>query len=137
MVTVSYSYAVPYVEIGGVAAPALQVRIQAPGGQDAIDMDAYVDSGASESLFDGSVLRVIGLDLLTGPVKRYQSTFDTVMEARLHRVRVSHDQLGSFDLEVGFSTAPIRRNLLGRDFFNLVQIGFRERQLSLLVEPSP
>ena len=54
------------------------------------------------------------------------------MEACLHAVRLSHPELGCFDLEIGFSPFPLRRNLLGRDFFNLVQIGFRERQQALL-----
>jgi hypothetical protein len=48
-----------------------------------------------------------------------------------------HPDLGSFTLEVGFSSTDIHRNLLGRDFFNLAQIGFRERFLTLYVTPAP
>jgi hypothetical protein len=38
---------------------------------------------------------------------------------------------------VGFSSGEIHRNLLGRDFFNLAQIGFRERHLTFFITPSP
>jgi hypothetical protein len=31
----------------------------------------------------------------------------------------------------------IQRNLLGRDFFDLVQVGFRENHSEFYVEPSP
>ena len=43
----------------------------------------------------------------------------------------------TIDLDIGFSTVPLRRNLLGRDFFNLVQIGFRERQQVFYVRGEP
>jgi len=59
------------------------------------------------------------------------------LTARLHRVQLVHPVLGSFALEVGFSTVPISRNLLGRDFFNFIQIGFRERYLTFYVTPTP
>jgi hypothetical protein len=59
------------------------------------------------------------------------------VEARLHWVRLSHPELGDFDLEIGFTESPISRNLLGRDFFNLIQIGFRERYLTFYATPTP
>jgi len=43
----------------------------------------------------------------------------------------------SYALEIGFSENPIRRNLLGRGFFNLIQIGFRERYLTFYMTPTP
>jgi len=59
------------------------------------------------------------------------------MEGIIHPVRLSHPDLSDFDLEVGFSTVPLRRNLLGRDFFSMVQIGFRERHQVFYVKAEP
>jgi hypothetical protein len=91
------------------------------------DVIAYLDSGAQRSLFDGTLARLIGLDLLTGSRLSFTSAAGFSIEAMVHPVRLSHPEIGHFDLAIGFSTVPLRRNLLGRDFFNLVQIGFRER----------
>ena len=41
-------------------------------------------------------------------------------------VRIYNPQFGYFDLEIGVSTAPIKRNILGRDFLDKVQFGLRE-----------
>ena len=81
--------------------------------------------------------RGLGLNLYSGPRKVYGSTAGESIEGRLHKVRLSHPDLGDFDLEIGFSTGVIRRNLLGRDFFNLIQIGFRERYHTYYLTPSP
>lgn len=63
------------------------------------------------------------------------STTGEEIVARLHRVRIDHERLGERLLEVAFSEAPVVRNLLGRDFFGLFQIGFRELQSTLLFAP--
>ncbi len=52
-------------------------------------------------------------------------------------VQLAHADLGTFELEIAFSTSEIQRNLLGRDFFDLVQVGIREHHLELLVTPAP
>lgn len=59
------------------------------------------------------------------------------LEARSHRVQLRHESLGDFELEIGFSTGHISRNVLGRDFLNLVQVGFRENQLAFYMTPKP
>jgi len=79
----------------------------------------------------------LGIDILAGPRLVLQTTLGNRLEATLHPVRFMHPDLGSFTLEVGFSSTDIHRNLLGRDFFNLAQIGFRERFLTLYVTPAP
>jgi len=104
----------------------------------AVTTDACLDSGTSQSLFDGELLAGIGVALFNGPERRYSSTVSgSGMTARVHRVRLEHAQLGTFALDVGFSTVPISRNLLGRDFFELVQLGFRESHKSVFIEPNP
>jgi hypothetical protein len=105
--------------------------------QQALETDAYLDSGAERSLFDGWIATALGVDLLSGRRILYRSTAGREVEGRLHQVELSHPDLGTFQLEVGFSTEPIRRNLLGRDFFNLIQIGFRERHFVFYVTPTP
>ena len=134
--TVTYTHDFQYVEAGGDHhLPGLLLSVQAPDGQ-AIEVDAFLDSGASHSLFNGEILPAIGLDVMAGPVKPYQGVMGPPLEARLHHVRLIHEQLGDFDLEVGFSTVRIARNLLGRDFFDRIQIGFREHHLMFFVEPT-
>lgn len=139
MLTVRYDLEFPYpYDLNGERFPRLTFRLTNPEnpGQ-SVDVDAYLDSGAQRSLFDGGIGRAVGIDLLTGDQKQYESATGSSIAGRLHRVRLEHPDLGSFDLEVGFSSSRIKRNLLGRDFFNLVQIGFRERRLAFYVTPEP
>jgi hypothetical protein len=118
--------------------PGLTIRVQKAHGPDnTVEIEAHLDSGAEYSLFDGEIAGAIGLDLLSGGRRRYAATHGEALEARIHQVTLVHPELGSSSLPVGFSTVKIRRNLLGRDFFNLIQIGFRERQLSFYVTPTP
>lgn len=138
MVTVSYTYQFNYREFSGGRYPILQLSVSNPSDpEQAVDIDAYLDSGAERSLFTRSIARVVGLDLLSGTPKKYSSTAGSSVEARLHQVKLSHPNLGSYNLEIGFSVGEIQRNLLGRDFFNEVQIGFRERHFSYYVTPTP
>jgi len=139
MVTVEYHHEIPYGYDGnGKQAPRLTIQLGNRGdGEQVVELDAYLDSGAERSLFDGRFAAVVGLDLLAGEEITFQSTAGAALTARLHPVRLSHASLGSFDLEVGFSTAQIGRNLLGRDFFGLVQIGFREHHSTVYVTTEP
>jgi hypothetical protein len=59
------------------------------------------------------------------------------LEGRVLPVRISHPDLGHFTIDLGFALWDAPRSLLGRDFLNLVQIGFRERQLEFYIEPAP
>ena len=45
--------------------------------------------------------------------------------------------LGRFTLDAAISTVPIRRNLLGRDFFQHIQLGLREYHQSFFIAPTP
>jgi len=139
VVTVIYDHQFPYShDLDGQQYPRLTLRVSNP--QDftqALEIEAYLDSGAQRSLLSGWIGGALGLDILQGPQLTYESTAGIALTATLHRVRLEHADLGSFDIEVGFSSAPIRRNLLGRDFFNLLQIGFREHQLAFYITTSP
>ena len=116
----------------------LQVRItrqDIPGLE--IDTDAYLDSGAEASLFNGDLLAALEIDLINNNRKSYGSTFGSSITGYLHNIRLTLPDVGDFTMEIGFSHGEIRRNLLGRDFFNLVQIGFRERQFEYYLNPRP
>jgi hypothetical protein len=138
LTTVDYDFEFSYTALHIGSFPMLALRITSlRDPQQALDVDAFIDSGTGSSLFSGEIAASIGLDLLAGPRKTYVPIRGPRLAASVHRVRLSHELLGDFDLEVGFSLEPITRNLLGRDFFDLIQIGFREHQLVFLVKPTP
>lgn len=139
MPTVAYPHEFPYRQSpAGGTFPILPVTISTSHQLTrSADVIAYLDSGAQRSLFDGTLAAAIGLDLLDGRRLPFASAAGFSIEAIIHPVRLSHPDLGDFGLEIGFSTIPLRRNLLGRDFFSLVQIGFRERQQVFYVRAEP
>ena len=138
MVMVSYTHAFNYAIIGGASYPVLPIRISSAYSSDVkLDTDAYLDSGAQRSLFDGWIATALGLDLLAGRDMTYASTSGAHIPAKLHHVRLFRPDLGNYELEIGFSLDRIARNLLGRDFVASVQIGFREQHLTFYIEPSP
>ena len=138
MVTVEYQHRFNYRQYRSRSSPVLQVRItrqDIPGL--GIDTDAYLDSGAEASLFNGDLLAALEIDLINNNRKSYGSTFGGSVTGYLHNIQLTLPDVGDFSMEIGFSHGEIRRNLLGRDFFNLVQIGFRERQLEYYLNPRP
>lgn len=139
MPTIHYPFQINYsYDEDGNLLPRLAFAVSRPRSPGRlIDVDPYLDSGAERSLFDGWIGTALGLDLLSGPRIGYKTTMGTVLTATIHPVRLSHTDLGDFDLEVGFASVSLKRNLLGRDFFNLVQIGFRERHRAFFVSPEP
>ncbi len=137
LVSYDHEFSYPY-DDRGERRPILQILLANPGDTSlAVEVDASIDSGAGKSLFDGALLPAIGLQLLDGQRQLYSSTGGFQLWARLHQVIISHPDLGSFPLKVGFSEVTIWRNLLGRDFFALTQIGFRERHSAFFVTPTP
>ena len=140
MITVQYEreFSYPY-DQDGQRYPRLTLRVSntVDPARGALDIDAYLDSGAQRSLFDGGIGRALGINLLSGEQKHFESTTGSSLAATLHPVRLEHVELGAFELAVGFSSSRIKRNLLGRDFFNLAQIGFREHELTFYITPKP
>ena len=139
MPTVSYDFKLDYAcDRDGNRFPRLAFRLSSPGtSKRALDVLAYLDSGSERSLFNGWLAAGLGIDILSGPLIKYESAAGGHLSATIHPVRLIHDDLGTFDLEIGFTSGEIQRNLLGRDFFNLIQIGFRENHLCFYVTPSP
>jgi len=139
VIVVEYVHELPYShDASGRQYPRLTVRISNPGApEQAIDIDAYLDSGAERSLFDGRMGVAIGLDLMAGSELSFDGTSGGHVTARLHNVQLSHPILGTVVIELAFSTGHLVRNLIGRDFFALCQIGFRESRGQLLITAVP
>ena len=139
MALVSYDYDFQYrYDEHGEHFPILTLRIMNPEPpQLDLDIDAYLDSGAQASLFCGTILPSLGIDLLSGKQREYRSASGVSIQARVHRVVLNHPDLGTFQIDAGFSESRMTRNLLGRDFFDFIQVGFREHQLEFFINPSP
>jgi hypothetical protein len=138
LVLVDYPYSFNYSQLPTGHFPIVQVRITKPNNQSlGFDTEAYLDSGAERSIFDGSLISALEIELVNRNPKPYSTTTGNTVTGYMHRVGLAIAQVGSYNLEMGFSDAPIRRNLLGRDFFNLVQVGFREHQLQYFLNITP
>ena len=138
MFTVIYQHRFNYAAVLQGSCPVLQLSVRRQDNPEiGIDTEAYLDSGAEASLFNGGLLAALEMELMSGSRKSYSTTFGDSVTGYLHNVRLTLPSVGDFDLQVGFSNGDIRRNLLGRDFFNLVQVGFRESQLEYFLTPTP
>ena len=138
MVLVNYLHEFNYHEFQEGQSPVLQLQVSHPdNSENKIDVDVYLDSGTQRSLFNGFIIASLGITLINDRIQWYSTTAGNSIDAYLHRVQLTLPDVGNFNLEIGFSKERIRRNLLGRDFFNLAQIGFRENQLKYYLTPSP
>jgi hypothetical protein len=117
----------------GKTFPGLPIEVSSPDHVGRLETYAQVDSGAELSLFDGRLVQRLGIDLMAGPEILLASSGGFSITGRIHQIELSHLDLGRFTLDAAISTVPIRRNLLGRDFFQHIQIGFREFHHTLLI----
>lgn len=122
----SFAYLID--SLSGERFPGLEVRVSLPGNpNNAVDLVAHLDTGAARTVIDGGrIVSTLGIDLMAGKEVSLGSVIGVPLIARVHRLEVSNPNLGRFTLDAAISTVPIRRNLLGRDFFRHIQIGFRE-----------
>lgn len=136
MPSVSYGISLDYLRDpeAGNPFPGLWIAVAHPDRTRELEVQCHLDSGAELSLFDGESARAIGLELQRGVPQIFSSSSGAKLLPRLHTVRLIHADLGERELRIGFSEQRLARNLLGRDFFNLIRIGFRERQSVLLFE---
>jgi hypothetical protein len=144
MVSVGYSLVFNYRSYRGELFPVTTVELSASADDAlAVEQDAFLDSGASRSIFRGEIPAMLGLNLLDGEPWEFETNTGVRLEARVHDVRVAlmpaeEDAAPvSFIVPLAFATGEIGRNLLGRDFFRLTQIGFRERHSQFYLEPTP
>ncbi len=110
MVNVSYSHALSYGYDSGRGRPMLRVQVGNPRNRDlAIQTLAHLDSGTDMTIFRGDVCSVIGIELMAGPEKRFQTSVigASSLVAHVHRAKLVHEVLGEYDIEIAFSTQPI------------------------------
>jgi hypothetical protein len=119
--------------------PGLTVRILKPGSaHTGIDLDVHFDSGASRSLLNGEIIvPALELDLFSGPVQRYLPVSGVGLEGRIHKVEIFHPDLGSFSLDLVSARFRYAGIFSEGIFFNLIQIGFRERHQTLHIRSEP
>jgi len=137
---VDYAHTFPYLydPSGQDRQPLLPLDLVHPDAWNSrIAVDGYLDSGCSRSLFDGRLALAIGLDPTRGRSIPYTSTTGVSIRATLVKVCLEHPAMGTFDLEAGFSQINLTRNLLGRDFLALVQLGFCENRLEFYLKREP
>jgi len=138
---VEYVHSFPYSvdQFSGKSFPGLKFGVSLPESAHVeLYINAYLDSGAEVSLFDGAPLvATLGIDLMVGREIRLDSARGFALGARIHRLSLWHPDLGRFTLDAAISTVPIMRNLLGRDFFQQIQIGFREFHQTFLIATAP
>jgi hypothetical protein len=134
-VTYEHSFAYSIDRFSGKSFPSLAFRVSLPKDPDTtVSLNAYLDTGAEFSVFDGALLvPTLGIDLMVGRELRLDSARGFALSARIHRLNLSHPDLGRFTLDAAISTVPVSRNLLGRDFFQHIQIGFREFHETFLI----
>jgi hypothetical protein len=142
MPQIDYQHELSYtlMEDGSAARfPGLLVSVSESlgGGVGSVTALAHLDTGAEFSLFNGAIAAALDLPLLEGEPIQLTATTGASIDARFHEVNIEHHVLGRFPLQIAFSLGEIRRNLLGRDFLNLIQIGFRERHGQIYVTPLP
>jgi hypothetical protein len=125
--SISFDHDLDYLDTTFGWAPALVVAVenpQEPG--KSYDTVGFLDTGAEMTLFDGELIQVLGIEMLSGKKQDFSFTQGASMSARQHDVFLSHPALGKLRFPVYFSLGPIHRNLFGRDFLELLQVGFRQ-----------
>ncbi len=114
-------------EADGSLFPGLIIELQnSRTGASTMEINAELDSGAEYTLFQGHWARAIGLDVFNGTPFTFGLANGLALDARILPVVISVGDLGRFNLQARFSTGPLIRNILGRDFFVLLPIGFDE-----------
>jgi hypothetical protein len=138
MLTVTYTSSFMYRDHGNGPFPTLQVEIvNAADPSLRVNVDAYLDTGASRSVFFGWIPEAIGLNILDGQPLSYVNNMGQSEDGRILSVIINHPDLGEFPIDIGFAMWNPSRSLLGRDFLNLIQVGFRESQFEFHIEASP
>ena len=126
----------PYLnDLSGRAAPIVYLQVWT--GNRWLYLQAYVDSGASWSIFHADVAQLLGIKLAKSP-RRYMTLGNgSVIPVYLHslRVRFAGEE---FTVPAGFSDAlHVGFNLLGRaGVFNRFVMAFNDRAKTLTVSPN-
>ena len=89
-----------------------------------VEVWAYVDSGASYSIFDDKVAELLGIELEDGKRMLAVVGDGSFIPLYLHKVRMKLEE-DEFEMEIGFSAKlGVGFNLLGMDLFNRYKVTF-------------
>ena len=89
-----------------------------------VEVWAYVDSGASYSIFDDKVAELLGIELEDGKRMLAVVGDGSFIPLYLHKVRMKLEE-DEFEMEIGFSAKlGVGFNLLGMDLFNRYKLTF-------------
>jgi hypothetical protein len=139
MISVNYSLEFNYRNYQDIPFPALTVGVRNPVNGESVEHDAFLDSGAVRSVFFGTIPETLGLNILDGEEWTFHTNAGHSIEARILPIQIvlTEDGIQSvFNLPLAFSMVDLQRNLLGRDFFDRIQVGFRESQSRFFIEPT-
>lgn len=122
----------PYLEFQKRFYPIIKVALSK--GQEKINTEALVDSGAVTSLFHGSIGREIGLEIESGELRVFQGIGGKII-GYLHPVTISIEDV-EFIGNIAFSDElATSLNILGREsFFERFIVEFNENKKELELE---
>lgn len=117
----------PYAMHRGTPLPLVPLHLR--GGNEWVERWAYVDSGATYSLFHYQVAVAVGANLSNAPRRRIVIGDGSYIEAQFLKLPVRIGEI-ELDLEIGFSEKlGFEFNLLGRkDLFEKFQVCFSDAE---------
>jgi len=139
METVGYTHTYPYRFLAlDHRFPVLTVRLANPQRlQDAVEVDGILDSGTEISVFPATLAQALGVPPELGRPWRLETASGGVIHARRLWIALTIPDHGFHRIEPAFTWGEMARNLLGRDVFDLLQVGFRERHGTFFLGPNP
>jgi hypothetical protein len=139
--SIDYNFEYPYRPMGpdGLHFPVLQVGLENPNDSERqVDTFVYVDSGSRITVLDGEIAQDIGINFTEGEEQQLGSIAGGSIQGWLNNINLHLEGFPPVLLRVAFvdPSFKIRRQLLGRDFFYHVQIGFWEYARLLYLSPN-
>jgi|SRR3989344_3524047 len=122
-----------YQELAGKFLPIVPIELK---GKEWISYDAYVDSGASYSLFHADTAKDLNIKLESGKEDYISMADRSKIKIYLHKIKVKI-ATEEFTATIGFSTQlGIGFNIIGRlDIFNKFKICFDEKESFIEFHP--
>lgn len=114
-----------YMNFRGTFLPIVPIRLK---GKEWVTFLAYLDSGASYTMFHSRVSRILGLEITEGRKKPITVGDGSMIAVYFHKLPVKFSRI-EFEAEIGFSRQlGIGFNIIGRkDIFERFVICFDEK----------
>ena len=119
----------PYIQERSKFLPIISLQIKSKVKVDWITFDAFVDSGASYSIFKAEIGDILGLEMEKGNKILITVGNGSLIVVYIHRLIIQIDD-EEFEAEIGFSKQlGIGFNIIGRkDIFERFKICFDEKE---------